>query len=233
MAWLIVLLLVYLAVAMPQWWVKRVLKRYESPKDRYPGTGGELARHLLDRLGLESVAVENLTDERRFIGDHYDPKARAVRLLPAHFDGASLTAITVAAHEVGHAIQHADGYRPLIWRTLLVEWMQKIQRLGWVLIALAPIALVALRVPRAGIVLLFVGIAALLSGIVIHLMTLPTELDASFRRALPLLVRGSYLKPGDEPHAKKILTAASMTYVAASMMGLINFWWWLRVLRVP
>lgn len=224
---ILLLALIGAVIYLPQWWVKRVLARYRQPADRYQGTGGELARHLLDRMGLESVAVEHAESG----ADHYDPDERVVRLSPEHHDGASLTAVTVAAHEVGHAIQHADGYQPLIWRTKMVKAVQRFQRLGVVLIALAPIAVVLLRLPRAGIILLFMAIAALASGIVVHLMTLPTELDASFRRALPILEKGGYLKPEDRPHARKILRAAAFTYVAASLMSLVNFWWWLRVLR--
>jgi hypothetical protein len=213
-------------VVFPGWWVKRVMKRYAQPADRYPGTGAQLARHLLDHYGLESVGVEK-SDH----GDHYDPDARAVRLSPDNHDTASLTAITVAAHEVGHAIQHADGYRPLLARTQMVRAVQQFQRLGMVLIAVMPVVLLALRLPQAGLMLLVAGLAALASGIVVHLVTLPTELDASFRRALPILVKGGYLKREDRGPARRILTAAALTYVAASMMGLVNFWWWMRVLR--
>ncbi len=226
---MIVIFLIVLAAAifLPQWWVKRVLNRYQQPADRYQGTGGQLARHLLDRLGLESVGVERSDPG----ADHYDPESRMVRLSPEHYDQRSLAAITVAAHEVGHAIQHADGYKPLMWRTRLVKSLARLQRLGVILIALMPVAILALRLPRAGLILLLVGVATLASGIIVHLMTLPTELDASFRRALPLLEKGGYLKPGDQPHARRILTAAAFTYVAASLMGLVNFWWWLRILR--
>ena len=224
---IVALILLAAIIFLPQWWVKRVLARYQTPADRYQGTGSQLARHLLDHLGLESVAVEKTEKD----GDHYDPEARVVRLSPHNHDHASLTAITVAAHEVGHAIQHADGYRPLIWRTRLVKSLQKFQRLGVILIALMPVAILALRLPRAGIILLVVGLATLASGIIVHLMTLPTELDASFRRALPILEKGGYLKDGDRGHARRILTAAALTYVAASLMGLVNFWWWMRLLR--
>lgn len=233
MIWVLVIATLALVIFLPGWWVKKVLARYDQPTDRYPGSGGQLARHLLDKLGLESVKVERLDPDKRFVGDHYDPKDRAVRLSPNHFDGASLTAITVAAHEVGHAIQHADGYRPLLWRTRLVEWMQKFQKMGLIMIALMPVAMVLLKLPRAGVALLLVGLASLASGVVVHLMTLPTEWDASFKRALPLLTKGGYLKPGDERYARRILSAASLTYVAASLVGLVNFWWWLRILRVP
>ncbi|MDT8408356.1 MAG: zinc metallopeptidase [Wenzhouxiangellaceae bacterium] len=213
-------------VVLPGWWVQRVMKRYAQPTDRYAGSGGQLARHLLDHLGLEAVGVEETEH-----GDHYDPETRVVRLSKSNYRDASLTAITVAAHEVGHAIQHADGYQPLMWRTRMVKGVQKFQRLGMILIGLMPLVLVALKLPRAGLMLLLFGMAALASGIVIHLMTLPTELDASFRRALPLLIKGQYVKPEDRRPARKILTAAALTYVAASMMGLVNFWWWLRILR--
>lgn len=224
---LILILVIAAVIFLPQLWVKRVLKRYQQPADRYQGSGAELARHLLDRLGLEGVGVEQTEPG----SDHYDPEARMVRLSPENHDSASLTAITVAAHEVGHAIQHADGYRPLVWRTQLVRGLQRWQRVGVILLALMPVAILALRLPRAGLVLLVIGLATLASGIVVHLMTLPTEIDASFRRALPLLEKGGYLRPGDRPHARRILTAAALTYVASSLMGLVNFWWWLRILR--
>ncbi|TVS12111.1 MAG: zinc metallopeptidase [Wenzhouxiangella sp.] len=225
---ILIIVLVFAAVIfLPQWWVKRVLTRYQSPRDRYQRNGAQMARELLERLGLEAVRVERGEPGQ----DHYDPDARAVRLSPENYDFGSLTAVTVAAHEVGHAVQHADGYRPLIWRTQLVKSLQRFQRLGVILIALMPIAILALRLPAAGLTLLVVGLASLASGIIVHLMTLPTELDASFRRALPLLVKGGYLRKEDRWHARRILTAAAMTYVAASLMGLVNFWWWLRVLR--
>ncbi len=224
---LILLALIAAVIFFPQWWVKRVLRRYRTPIDRYERTGAQLARELLERLGLEAVTVERTEPGQ----DHYDPEARAVRLSPEHYDHGSLTAVTVAAHEVGHAVQHADGYQPLIWRTRLVKSLQRFQRLGVILIALMPVVILALRLPAAGLTLLLVGVASLASGIIVHLMTLPTELDASFRRAMPLLVKGGYLRKEDRWHARRILTAAALTYVAASLMGLVNFWWWLRLLR--
>lgn len=210
----------------PAWWVRRVMRRYARPADRYSATGAELARRLLDDNGLTGVGVE-ATEQ----GDHYDPRDRVVRLTPDNHDGRSLTAVTVAAHEVGHALQHARGYGPLIWRTRLVEWLQRWQRLGMGLMMLAPVVMLALRLPRAGLILLALGVAALGSGILVHLVTLPTELDASFRRALPILDQGGFLHDVDRPHAHRILTAAAMTYVAGSLMSLLNFWAWLRWLR--
>src|SRR5210317_963595 len=108
MVYLIVLLLLLASVFLPQVWVQHVLARYNrKPEVNFPGTGGELARHLLLRFGLEDVQVER-TDK----GDHYDPSTRCVRLTADKFDGKTLTAITVAAHECGHALQHA-GAEPM------------------------------------------------------------------------------------------------------------------------
>ena len=84
---------------LPQWWVKSVIRRHSAERQDFPGTGGEFARHLLDRLKLDYVGVEQ-TDA----GDHYDPESRTVRLLPEHFDGRSLSAVVIAAHELGHAM---------------------------------------------------------------------------------------------------------------------------------
>jgi len=224
---LVLIVLLATAIFLPQWWVRRIMRRYQQPADRYPGSGAELARQLLDRLGLDAVKVERAGA----LGDHYDPEHSVVRLSDENHDGRSLTAVTVAAHEVGHAVQHADHYRPLIWRTRLVKGLARWQRFGVVLIAMMPVAVLALRLPRAGLMLLLLGMATLASGIIVHLMTLPTEFDASFRRALPLLKQGGYLHPTDQPHARRILTAAALTYVAGSLMRLVNFWWWLRILR--
>ena len=102
---ILIFVLIILAVIFgPGLWVRRVMNRYSKPEDRYSGTGAQLARHLLDKSGLDSVVVEVTA-----AGDHYDPDDKAVRLTEDKFSGHSLTAITVAAHEVGHAIQDRDG----------------------------------------------------------------------------------------------------------------------------
>lgn len=210
----------------PSWWVRRVMSRYSEPADRYPGTGGELARHLLDRLELHDVGAE-ITDR----GDHYDPEARCVRLTPDKFNGKSLTAITVAAHEVGHAHQDATGYAPLKWRTRLVKLAAPGERVGAGILMLAPVVTLLTRAPVAGLLMLAGGFLVLGLSTVIHLVTLPMELDASFGRAMPLLQKGGFLKPGDEPHARKLLTAAALTYVAVSLVSLLNIGRWWAILR--
>ena len=222
---LIPLLLALLVLIVgPGLWVRAVMKRYSMPRERYPETGGELARKLLDALALGHVRCES-TDR----GDHYDPIAKAVRLSSQHFEGRSLTALTVAAHEVGHAMQDADGYRPLAWRTRLVTWVQPIERVGAALLMLSPILVIATRRPVIGLVAIVGGVLTLVAGIVIHALTLPTEFDASFGRALPVIRR--LLRPEDLPRARRILLAAAMTYVAGALQSLVSIARWWTILR--
>ncbi len=209
----------------PALWVRHVMARHREPADRYPGTGGELARHLVRRLELSGVGVEETE-----AGDHYDPVDKVVRLSPENYRGRHLTAVTVAAHEVGHALQDADGYQPLVLRTQLARLAAVGQRAGAALLVAVPVIMLLTRVPSTGLLLLLAGFLSIGLAVVVHLVTLPTELDASFRRALPLLEAG-YLKPEDHAPARRILAAAALTYVAAALMSLLNIWVWLRFLR--
>jgi Zn-dependent membrane protease YugP len=216
------------AVAIPGIWVKRVLHKYSEPADRYRdrGTGAELARHLLDRFDLKDVAVE-LTPA----GDHYDPESRTVRLMEERYNGHSLTAITVAAHEVGHAIQDARNERLFRNRQRLAKLALRGQQFGSLVMLAAPVVMLITRAPGLGLGFLAVAIGSMLMGTLVHLVTLPVELDASFRKALPILEAGNYLREGDLPHANRILKAAALTYVAASLASLLNLGRWLAVLR--
>ena len=116
---LLPIIFVFALVFGPGWWVRNVMSRYSSPDDRYDGSGGELARHLLDSLDLQDVKVEETTK-----GDHYDPQEKVIRLTAGNLNGHSLTAVTVAAHEVGHALQDATGYAPLKIRSQLIALTQ-------------------------------------------------------------------------------------------------------------
>ncbi len=226
MAWLLLLGFIIAAVYLPSWWVRRTLSRYARPEDRYPATGADLARHLLDLHGLQGVKVE-VTEQ----GDHYDPDAKAVRLAAERFHGQSLTAVTVAAHEVGHALQDATDYRPLRWRSQLVRLTRPLERLGAGILIGAPLLALLFRLPSVTLALVAGGLLTLGASTLVHLVTLPTEFDASFSRAMPLLRKDGVLIPADHPHAKRILTAAAMTYVAASLMSLLNVARWWTLLR--
>jgi hypothetical protein len=226
MIYLLVIVLVVTLVYAPQLWVKWVLQRYNrDPEPNFPGSGAELARHLLDRYDLQEVSVE--VSE---LGDHYDPRERAVRLTRDKYEGRTLTAITVAAHECGHAFQHAASEPLFLLRTRIAGISIIAQRLGSLLLFAAPLSVLITKAPAAG-AFSFAG-AFLIMGfaVLMHLLTLPVEIDASFKKALPLLSSG-YLSQQQLPAARSILRAAAFTYVAASLATLLNFWRWIALLR--
>ena len=211
---------------LPQMWVRRVIARHSAERSDFPGSGGEFARHLLDRMGLVAVKVEESG-----AGDHYDPETKTIRLLPAHMRARSLSAVVIAAHEVGHAMQDATGYPPLQARTRLARQAQKLETIGAVVMLAAPILMVLAKSPYVLALQVFVGVVILAMSVLIHASTLPTEYDASFRRALPILKAGEYIPAKDMPAAREILRAAALTYVAAAAMSLFDIMRWLRVLR--
>lgn len=226
MGFIVVGLVLLLLVFGPGLWVKRVMQQYSTPADRYPGTGAELARMLLDRNGLRDVAVEPTKE-----GDHYDPDAKAVRLSEDKYSSQSLTAITVAAHEVGHAIQDRDNYRPLRYRSRLIRVTRGAEKAGAAILMISPFLGVLTRAPGLGALMFLGGLLTLGTSTLVHFVTLPTEFDASFGRALPLLDKEQVLKDQDRPHARRLLTAAACTYVAASLMSLLNVARWIAILR--
>ena len=118
----------------PQLWVWWVFRQYRQEREDFPGTGGELARHLLNRFGLQHVRVEPTP-----LGDHYNPETKLVGLSPQHYTGKSLTAAVVAAHEVGHALQDYEGYKLLKDRAELVRVAQKAEKVGSYLMLGLPI----------------------------------------------------------------------------------------------
>ncbi len=221
-------LIVVLALAtLPQLWVRAVMSQHAADRPDFPGTGGQFARHLLDEMKLHEVRVEQ-TD----IGDHYDPEAKAVRLTPGNFSGRSLTAVTVAAHEVGHAMQDATKYPPLVARTRLAKTGAIVERVGIFVMIAAPIMAVVIKHPAGMLLQVGAGLALIGFTVLVHLTTLPVEFDASFKRALPVLRAGQYIPERDMPAARGILRAAAFTYVAGALISLINIARWLRVLRL-
>lgn len=224
---LIVLALVLSLSVLPQIWVRRVIKEHASERADFPGTGSEFARHILDGMGLGHVKVEETA-----LGDHYDPEAKAVRLLPEHMRGRSLSAVDIAAHEVGHAMQDATGYAPLAARTRLAKQAHRIEVVGASVMLAAPIILLLAKSPHIMIVQVFAGVMLLAMTILLHAVTLPVEFDASFRRALPVLRDGHYIDAKDLHSAKRILRAAALTYVAAAAMSMLDVMRWIRVIRM-
>jgi Zn-dependent membrane protease YugP len=219
-------LILFAIVFGPQVWVRRVLAQHGLDRPDFPGTGGELARHLLDEAGLQQVQVE-----RSDRGDHYDPQALAVRLSPQHHDGRSVAAVAVAAHEVSHAVQHARGEPAFARRFGLVKKLIWIERAASAVLLLAPVVFVLVKAPILLALQVGIGLLLLAIRIVVHLVTLPVELDASFGKALPVLEQGRYLSAADLPAARSVLHAAAWTYVAAALATLLDVARWFRMLR--
>jgi uncharacterized protein len=220
------LVLLVAVVFGPQWWIRRALTRHGVDRPDLPGTGAELARHLLDRAGLNEVKVEP-TDA----GDHYDPEDRAVRLTPPHHDGRSVAAVAVAAHEVSHAIQHARGERAFALRVGLVGNLAWIDRVASAILLLAPVVFLLVKAPILLVLQIVAGVLLLMIRVVVHIVTLPVEFDASFGKALPVLEGGNYLTASDLPAARSVLRAAAWTYVAAALATLLDIARLFRVLR--
>lgn len=227
MHFILLILLVLAVVFGPQRWAQYTFKRYSKPLERIPGTGGELAVHLLQRFKMDEVKVEK--SERQ--GDHYDPARKVVCLSLANHDDRSLTAVAVAAHEVGHAIQHHRGEAKLAWRSRLAVLAMVVQKIGAAAMMAMPLVMVISRAPVLGLLMTVIGIGSMFLATIVHLVTLPVEIDASFGKALPLLIEGDYIQPQDIPAVRRILRAAALTYVAASLASMLNLWRWFRILR--
>ncbi len=210
----------------PQLWVKYVFRKYNTDLPQLPGNGGELAEHLLDRLGYEDISTE-ITEA----GDHYDPQKKSVCLSPASYQGRSLTAIVIAAHEVGHAIQHKSAYKPMVIREHLARFAGMAEKIAGLVLVSFPFAAIITRQPLVGGLMFALGLGILLLPVLFHFVTLPVEFDASFNRALPILIQGNYLPASAEPVVRQILTAAALTYLSASLFSLLNFYRWLIFLR--
>lgn len=224
MMYILLAIALILLMLAPSWWVKRVLKKHSQERSDFPGNGGDMARHLLGLMNISDVAVE-ITDA----GDHYDPKARAVRLTKEKYEDKTLTGVVVAAHEVGHAIQHHRNESLFNLRSG-VAIMTIVFSKAAPLFFLATPLLVWLS-PAFSRWALMAAILSMVLGVVLNLVTLPVEWDASFGKALPLLENGEYLSAEDMASARQILTAAALTYVAASLSSLLNLGVLARVLR--
>jgi Zn-dependent membrane protease YugP len=210
----------------PQFWVKHVIQKHSKKRDDFPGTGGELAQHLLGELNIDKVKVEVTK-----LGDHYDPRDHMVRLLPDNHDGRSVSAVAIAAHEVGHAIQHHEGNKLLNLRQKLVSVASITDKFAAVFFFLAPVLGLVVKSPAAFVGVIIIGISFISIRLLVHLVTLPVEWDASFAKALPILEQGGFLHPDDMPAARQVLKAAALTYVSVALASLLDLARWIRILR--
>jgi uncharacterized protein len=213
----IILLLGVGLVALPQIWIHQVMERHARERDDLGGTGAEFARHALDALKLTHVKVES-TEQ----GNHYDPQAKAVRLEPRFMTGKSLSAIVIAAHEIGHAIQDEMGLPIYKRRQLIAKQAHAASMVGQAFIWSAPL-LMLLGKSSAALIFNVVGFVAMaLLSFALQVVTLPVEFDASFNRALPLLERGRFIHSHDMKPARQLLRAAAFTYVAGLLRTILS-----------
>ena len=216
---------IYLIIAMTiplmaQGYLMSTFGRYKKERASSGLTGYEVARRMLDRNGLHNVQIQ-LTKGK--LSDHYDPKTRTVRLSPAIHNVASVAAVAVAAHEVGHAIQHAQDYVPLKLRSALVPAVNIANRLGFIVI----IAGLLLEV----FVLAEIGILLIASLFIFQLVTLPVEFNASTRAMAGLSEMNILYDHNEKRGARKVLTAAALTYVAALVVALMELLRWIAILN--
>lgn len=206
----------------PAWFFEQVMARYDRPRTDLPLSGKELARQFLDQAGLKNVPVERLPDEGPVYSDNYNTKTHVLHLSPTIFDGHSLAAYAVAAHESGHAIQFAEGRRWLVWDERIGHWFGYLQY-GFIAVMTLFIAAALIHdlseEARKVLGLSLYGVLA--CSLILRFVTLPTELDASFGKALPLLQRGQYLDGEDLKAARVLLSAAALTYAAFAALGLV------------
>ena len=189
--------------------VNSTYKKYAKVISKSGYTANDVVRNILDAYGLHNVRIEHVGGD---LTDHYDPKANVIRLSDSTDGSKSAAAIGVAAHEAGHAVQHAVGYTPIKIRMALVPVCNIGSSLAIPLILLSFL----FSIPA----LATIGIIAFATATVFQLVTLPVEFDAS-RRALAILGNG-YMSGDDLKASKKVLTAAALTYVAALAVSLAN-----------
>lgn len=224
----IVLLILAVLVIMtgPQLWIRWVFFRYKSDLPDIPGTGAELARHLLKRFEINDVVVE----ETRPRGDHFDSASPAIRLSVDNFHGKSLTAIAVAAHEVGHAIQWHRNEEIFRLRSRYIPLAMKLQRIGLLFLSFSPVLGVITRHPVGMGLPIVVGGMVALCGAATYLIMLPEEWDASFNKAMPVLIEGDYITEQQTPAVRRILRAAALTYAASALASILQVWRWLPLI---
>jgi Zn-dependent membrane protease YugP len=218
--WLLTIPAILLALGasvVTQW----TFRRYSRVASSTRITGAQAAHRLLRFSGVQDVKIEQV---HSFLGDHYDPSAKVLRLSPGVYDNPSLAAIGVACHEAGHAIQHAERYAPLVLRTLLVPVAQIGSRFSyWILFA--GFGLMSLG-SRMGMLVIWAGLGLMAASVVFSLVTLPVEWDAS-ARARKQMVACGVVTPMEADDAGRVLNAAFLTYVAAAVSGILTLLYYL------
>jgi hypothetical protein len=217
--YMLVMLVGMVLVFIPQMWVKNTVGRYLEMRTSRGLSGREMAAIILQEHGLSDVQVEMVEGE---LSDHYDPTSKTVRLSPEIYHGNTVSSVAIAAHECGHAIQHAKGYVPVVIRSAMVPAVNIGSNMGpWLIMIALGLGAASHVMPQWALMLAWIGVALYGAAVVFHFVTLPVELDAS-GRALKVLETQHYLSSDEMSGAKKVLTAAAFTYVAAALYALIQ-----------
>ncbi|GJQ27005.1 MAG: zinc metallopeptidase [Phycisphaerae bacterium] len=206
------------AILLALWAQVRVKSAFHHGNQYQPRSGlsgAETAQRILDTYQLHDVTIEPVNS---FLGDHYDPRNKVLRLSPDVYNGRTLSALGIAAHEVGHAIQHAHSYGPLAVRNSLVPVAAVGTNLAWIFI-IAGLALAPFRA------LAIVGLALFAAGVLFSIITLPVEYDAS-KRARAILLNNGMVTTDEDRVVGKVLNAAALTYVAAAIGALLQLAYW-------
>ncbi len=227
MFYILLTIFIFIAAYLPNIWVSLTMAKYKKEIADMPGTGGELASHLLERFDMNGYNIEQTTANN----DHYDPRNRTIRLSPDNYSGKSLTAIAVAAHEVGHAIQHHRQEKIFQLRSKYIPIAQLLQKTGILLIGIAPLILLITKAPLAAFIVGGASFILQFIGALSYLIVLPEEWDASFNKALPILIDGKYIHANHIDPVKHVLRAAAFTYFAAALASILNIGRWLMILR--
>lgn len=200
--------------------MRSTFQRYSTVRSRSGMTGREAAERLLKSQGIYDVRVEHVSGS---LTDHFDPRNKVLRLSDATYNSASVAAIGVAAHECGHAVQHAKGYTPLSIRSALVPVVNFGSAVSW------PLIFAGLLInSRSAVMLLNLGILAFSLSVLFQIVTLPVEFNAS-NRALRILGDTGMLYPDEVRDTRKVLTAAALTYVAGAAAAILQL---LRLLLI-
>ena len=210
MGFIIYFLIVLIIPIYAQFKVKSTFNKYAKVSSTSGMSGAEVARKILNDNGLFNVAVE---ETRGYLSDHYDPRAKVVRLSSANYHGHTVAGTAVAAHEVGHAIQDAKDYGFLRFRHSLVPVANFSSNFSWIFILIGIIS------QASG--MLLVGILLLALGVLFQVVTLPVEFNAS-SRALTQLTTSGIINSNENVYAKRVLNAAALTYVAAAAVAVIE-----------
>jgi Zn-dependent membrane protease YugP len=211
--------IIYIVILMllPLWAqhkVKSNYEKYSQVRSTSGKTGQEVALEILHANGIYDVDV---VEGEGFLTDHYDPRKKVVVLSPANFSRPSVAGTAIAAHEVGHAIQHAQGYFYLRFRTALVPLASIGNSVGYIAI-IAGIILTSMQ-SAIGTTALWIGIAFMAFAVLFSIVTLPVEFNAS-SRAMKQITKLNIVNENEYKHAKKVLSAAAMTYVASTAVAL-------------